>query len=137
MNRQLRLTAGTLALSIGLALPTPTRANPAEAAVTKAGIGLAAVGLAVAAPAVFVAVTAVSTVLMVRSIATGMQRHRGPVFERSELQPYPDAQAAASPFPAYGRYGSVLPQYEQGTTDASAFPVSTGMYGAVIVDGGK
>jgi hypothetical protein len=137
MKRQLRLTAGTLALSIGLALPTAARANPAEAAVVKAGIGLAYVGLAVAAPAALVAVAGFGTVLMVRSIATGMQSHNGRAFERSERQQDPDAQAVASPFPASGWYRPVPPQYELGTADASAFPVSTGMYGAVIVGGGK
>jgi hypothetical protein len=49
--------------------PSAARVDPGRAAVVKAGIGATAVGLAVVAPAAFVAVTAVGTVLIVRSIA--------------------------------------------------------------------
>src|SRR4249920_2771619 len=68
MKRQSCLTAASLALGIALAFPSAARADP------KAGIGLVAVGLAVAAPAAFVAVVGVGTVLMVRSIAETANR---------------------------------------------------------------
>jgi len=133
MNRQPCLTAGLLVLSIALAFPSAARAGPAEAAVGKAGIGLAAVGLAVASPAAFVAVVGVGTVLMVGSIAETVSRAPA----RPARIASRTTDAAASPFPDSGWYKPVSPQYQPASVDASAFPVSTGLYGAVIVDGGK
>ena len=133
MNRQPCPTAGLLVLSIALAFPSAACAGPAEAAAVKAGVGLAYVGLAVASPAAFVAVAGVGTVLMVRSIAETVSRAPA---RPARIASY-TTDEADSPFPPSGWYRPVPPQYELGTADASAFPVSTGMYGAVIVGGGK
>ena len=131
MNKPFRSLAATL-LAAGIALPAAAASDEeiAKGILAKAVFTVAVPAVAVAAPGLFVGVMVVGTGLMVKTIATGMQRHRGPGFER-QPEPQPDAQAA-TPFPRSGWYRPVAPQYVQAPVDASVFPVSTGMYGAVI-----